>query len=272
MNAESGHWNAYAARWALIGEPLRPGPSDLAQLERRVRQALGTAPTISALLLGVTPELATLRWPESLRLLAVDKSEGMVRAVWPGDNGWRRALVGDWVTFEAEQPFDLVLGDGVFTLFDYPSGYRQLARALARLTRPGGMLDLRLFCRPERVESLDAVLTALESGQIGSFHAFKWRFAMALQGDTTRGVRLADVWQTFRDRVGTPRELAARTGWPEQVISTIDGYRALDDRYSYSTEREAIDCLADAFEHIETWHPSYELGERCPHLSFRRRG
>jgi hypothetical protein len=271
MTAESGHWNAYAARWALIGEPLRPGASDLAQLERRVTRYLGDAAPVSALLLGVTPEVATWHWPETLRLLAVDKSEGMVRAVWPGDNGWRHALVGDWLTFEAAEPFDLVHGDGVFTLLDYPQGYAQLAGALGRLTRPGGLLDLRLFCRLERGESLDEVLAALASNRIGSFHVFKWRLAMALQGDATRGVRLADIWHAFRERVGTPRELAERTGWAEPVIATIDAYRDRDDRYSYSTEREVIECLAEKFELLETWHPSYELGDRCPHLSFRRR-
>jgi hypothetical protein len=84
-------------------------------------------------------------------------------------------------------------------------------------------------------------------------------------------VRLADIWHAFRERVGTPRELAERTGWAEPVIATIDAYRDRDDRYSYSTEREVIECLAEKFELLETWHPSYELGDRCPHLSFRCR-
>jgi hypothetical protein len=271
MTAESGHWNAYAASWALIGAPLRPGESDLAQLELRVRRYLGDAAPISALLLGVTPEIATWHWPDALRLLAVDKSEGMVRAVWPGDNDWRRAVVADWLTFQAPERFDLVLGDGVFTLLDYPQDYAQLAGALGRMTRPGGLLDLRLFCRLERSESLDEVLVDLARGRIGSFHVFKWRLAMALQGGATRGVRLADIWQAFRERVGTPGELAARTGWAEPVIATIDAYRDREDRYSYSTEREVIECLAKDFEHLETWHPDYELGDRCPHLCLRRR-
>lgn len=271
MAADSEHWNAHAARWKLIGEPLRPGRSDLFAIARSVEQHLAHEPARTALLLGVTPEIAEMSWPMPLRLLAVDQSEAMVRAVWPGDTSMRRAVVGDWLSFEAE-PFDLVLGDGVFSLFDYPTGYDRLAAALARLTRPGGLLNLRLFCRPEPCESLDQVFADVARGRVGNFHIFKWRLAMAVQGDATRGARLADIWQAFHERAGSVHELAAQCGWPEPVVGTIDGYRDVNDRYSYSTEREVIDCLAVDFEHVETWRPEYELGERCPHVSFRRRG
>jgi SAM-dependent methyltransferase len=271
MAADSEHWNAHAARWSLIGEPLRPGPTDLAAIARSVQQHLGDEPPQAALLLGVTPEIAQMSWPTSMQLVAVDQSEGMVRAVWPGDTAQRRASVGDWLTFQAETPFDLVLGDGVFSLFEYPAGYARLASALARLTRPGGLLNLRLFCRPEPHESLEQVFAALACGTIGNFHIFKWRLAMAVQGDATRGARLGDIWQAFRDGAGSVASLAAQSGWPEPVVGTIDGYRDVNDRYSYSTEREVIELLASDFELVETWRPTYELGERCPHLSFRRR-
>jgi hypothetical protein len=59
-------------------------------------------------------------------------------------------------------------------------------------------------------------------------------------------------------------------GWPEPIVGTIEGYRGIDERYSFSSEREVADSLAAGFELIETWRPSYELGERCPHLTFRR--
>jgi len=271
MAADSEHWNAHAARWSLIGEPLRPGPADLTAIARSVERHFAGKPPEAALLLGVTPEIAEMSWPAKMQLLAVDQSEGMVRAVWPGDTPSRRAIVGDWLSFEPASPFDLVLGDGVFSLFDYPAGYTRLASALARLTRPAGLLNLRLFCRPEPHESLEQVFAALARGSIGNFHVFKWRLAMAVQGAATRGARLGDIWQAFREGAGSVATLAAQSGWPEPVVGTIDGYRDVNDRYSYSTEQEVIDVLAPHFEHVETWRPSYELGERCPHLSFRRR-
>ena len=269
------HWNAHAARWQLIGAPLRPAPADIAYVTDSVARlcpARDAATPRHALLLGVTPEIADIAWQPPLRLVAIDKSEGMVKAVWPGDTPTRRALVGDWLTLELpEAPFDLAVGDGIFSIFGFPDGYRQLATALAQLLKPAGLISVRLFCRPEPAESLDAVFGALFAGAIGNFHVFKWRLAMALQGDATRGVRLADIWSTFCEHARSVGHVAERTGWPEPVVATIEGYRNVEDHYSFSTEREVIESLAPAFELVETWRPPYELGERCPHLSFRRR-
>ncbi len=238
----------------------------------RLCPALDAVTPRHGLLLGVTPEIADIAWQPPLRLVAVDKSEGMVKAVWPGDTSTRRALVGDWLTLELpETPFDLAVGDGIFSIFAFPDGYARLATALARSLKPGGLFSVRLFCRPEPAESLDAVFGALFAGAIGNFNVFKWRLAMALQGDATRGVRLADIWSTFCERAGSVSEVALQTGWPEPVVATIEGYRNIGDRYSFSTEREVIESLTQAFELVEVWRPTYELGERCPHLSFRRR-
>lgn len=273
MAAESRprHWDAYAARWQLIGPPLRPAATDIEYLADSVRR-FSPAPK-TALLLGVTPEIAEMSWHSGCRLVAVDKSEGMVRAVWPGDTAHRRAVIADWLALDLpEAPFDVVVGDGVFTLLGFPHDYARLAQALGALVRPGGLLSLRLFCRVEPSEPLERVMSDAFAGNIGNFNVFKWRLAMALQGNATRGVRLADVYRTFVERTGGARVLASRTGWPEAVIGSIEGYRDVDERYSYSTEREVEDCLALDFELMETWRPSYELGDRCPHLTFRRRG
>jgi SAM-dependent methyltransferase len=270
----SAHWDAHAARWSLIGAPLRPAPEDIEYLRTSVARLgrVSAASAASALLLGVTPEIAQLAWQPPHRLIAVDKSEGMVNAVWPGDTETRRAIVGDWLALELpEAPFDLVVGDGIFSLFDFPEGYARLATALGRIVKPGGLLSVRLFCRPEPSESLEQVFRALFGGAIGNFHVFKWRLAMALQGDESRGVRLADIWSAFCEHGGSITNVAARSGWPEPVVGTIEGYRGIQERYSFSTAQEVVEGLAPGFELVETWQPGYELGERCPHLSFRRR-
>jgi hypothetical protein len=67
--------------------------------------------------LGVTPEIAEIAWEPAHRLVAVDKSEGMVNAVWPGDTPTRRGVVGDWLALDLpDAPFDLAVGDGVFSV------------------------------------------------------------------------------------------------------------------------------------------------------------
>ena len=225
-----------------------------------------------ALLLGVTPEIADIAWDPPLQLLAIDRSAAMIQSIWPGDTARRGARVGDWLTLAPPNGgFELIIGDGVLTLFEYPEGYAVLGAALSRLLRPGGLLAVRVFCRVEPSETVSDVMLALWTGRIGSFHAFKWRLAMALQGDATRGVQLANIWSCFVEQAGSVQALAERTGFPEPEVATIEGYRGVQDCYSFSTEREVVELLAPHFELLETWRGSYELGERCPHLTLRRR-
>lgn len=271
MSPGSTHWNAHALRWQLIGAPLRPAAADLEFLRATVDRYRAQAGPASALLLGVTPEIAEMTWDFPLTLVAVDKSEGMVNGVWPGDTATRRAVVGDWLSMQlAEAPFELVLGDGVFTLFDYPQGYATLAAVLARFTQVGALFCVRAFCRVTPAEPLERVFADAFEGRIGNFNVFKWRLAMALQGDATRGVRLARIWDAFSAGAGSVESFAARSGFPAPVVGTIAGYRDVDDCYSFSTESEVARSLAPHFELLESWHPTYELGERCPHLTFRR--
>lgn len=274
-DSSPSHWNAYAARFRHVGPPLRPGAADVSHLRDAVsRHAPRDMVSGQALLLGVTPEIADIAWDPPLQLLAIDQSAGMIQGIWPGDTARRRARVGDWLTLAPPSDvrgFELVVGDGVLTLFEYPAGYAVLGAALARLLRPGGLLAVRLFCRVEPSESVSDVMQALWAGRIGNFHAFKWRLAMALQGDATRGVRLADIWSCFVEQAGSVRALAERTAFPEPEVSTIEGYRGVQACYSFSTELEVVELLAPHFELLETWHGSYELGERCPHLTLRRR-
>ncbi len=162
--------------------------------------------------------------------------------------------------------FDLALGDGVFTLLDYPRGYRALGAKLAEVVRPAGLLCLRLFCRPAPAEreEVAAVFEALLAGQIGNFHVFKWRLAMALHDDDAHGVRLADVWDAFEARVPSVAALAARTGFPHAEIATIEGYRGVEDRYSYSTVTEVEGALQPALRAVGRMVPKLRARRALP--------
>ncbi len=226
-----------------------------------------------ALLCGVTPELAALSLPMDMPLVAVDQSAPMIAAVWPGDGPGRHAVQGDWLALDLpDGSVDIALGDGCFTLLDHPQGHRRFAESLARVLVPGGLFSVRLFCRPQHAEPLDAVFGALVAGQIGNFHAFKWRLAMALHGDdSARGVSVAEVWRVFYERCGSPAELAQRVGYPVEQVRTIDNYEGASARYSFARASEVTALLAPEFELLDEWRDDYELGERCPSLLFRRR-
>ena len=128
---------------------------------------------------------------------------------------------------------------------------------------------LRVFIRTDQPETLAQLHDDLLAGRIGSFHAYKWRLAMALQPSLARGVRLADVWQTWRRWVPDAASLAAQTGRPREAIKNINAYRDSESVYYYPSLQELRQTLALAFEVIAQHHPSYELGERCPLLALR---
>ena len=73
--------------YALVQPPLRPSPEELRLIRQAMDRHVLKRPTgpWRALLLGVTPGLATLDWPDSTKLLAADYSLATIEGVWPRD-------------------------------------------------------------------------------------------------------------------------------------------------------------------------------------------
>jgi SAM-dependent methyltransferase len=258
------HWPLHARQWALIGPPLRPAAEDVAIAERAVAEwAAASRRAPRALLLGVTPELATMRWPAGTRLLAVDRSAAMIDAIFPAGAG--EAIAAEWLALPRDAAsIDVALGDGCLSCLAHPAGYQALAAELGRVLVADGVAVLRLFAAPERREPLAEVAAALRAGRIASFHALKWRIAMAIQPDD-RNVRVADILAAF-DELAPDR---AALPWPPEVIATIDVYRGSALVYSFPTAAEAAAALP-GFVIAAAHTPGYELGERCPTLVLRR--
>lgn len=260
-----------------MGAPLRPLAEDVSLFERLVGAAAGERAGRAvrrAALLGVTPEIARMRWPRGTRLAAFDRCPGMIAEVWPraalAPETRAHATRADWrVLPVADGTFDVVVGDGCYTLLDAPAGFRGLGAEAARVLAPGGAFVMRFFVRPERAEPLDDVFAALAAGEIGSFHAFKWRLAMALHGTLAEGVAVAAVWAAWASwvaREGGADALAARLGWPAAEVRTIDAYRDAPARYTFPTLAEARELLGEHFVERGCHVGAYELGERCPTL------
>ncbi|MCA9618643.1 MAG: methyltransferase domain-containing protein, partial [Myxococcales bacterium] len=168
--------------------------------------------------------------------------------------------------------FDLVVGDGCFTLLDFPRGVGAAVAECHRVLAKEGRFVIRLFAAPEHREPLAAVAHDLTAGHIGSFHILKWRIAMALQPSAALGVRLGDIWDAFAELCPDRVALAVQRGWPREVIATIDNYRGSDIRYTFPRVAEVRVLLADAWRELACHVPGYELGDRCPTLVFERRG
>ena len=265
-------WEQTARSWRHFGPPLRPSGPDVAQFEALARgEAARRGGALSAVLCGVTPEIAGMAWPAGTSLTAVEQSVEMVREVWPGDReGFRRARQGNWLALPAEPgSCDLVIGDGCFISVGFPGGHRDLALSLRRALRPDGLLVMRCFLQPEDKEPADRVWEDVVAGRIGSFHAFKWRLAMALQSSAEAGIGLAEIWDAWSHGPVAPEQLRDRTGWPAAAILTMDLYRGRAHRFHFATEPGLLDALHGAFRLASRHVPPYELGERCPILAFR---
>jgi SAM-dependent methyltransferase len=260
-------WNDAAARFDDWGPPLRPCPEDIRIMQEMIadwhRENRAEKPRI--FLCGVTPEIVSMPWPFPIELIGMDQAESMVRSVWPGDlPGIRRGVVGNWLESGlAPGSQDVVIGDGGFAFFAYPDAQRALMAELHRVLAPPGLFLYRHFGQIENQESLDLVISAARSGGIGSFHAFKWRLAMALQADGSRGVRQHDIWTAWTQSAIDPARLP-QPGWSVRAVSTIDLYEDKQARLYFPTVREFTTLLEEHYSVSEVRLPGYELGERCP--------
>jgi ubiquinone/menaquinone biosynthesis C-methylase UbiE len=234
-----------------------------------MRRALGRGDGL-CLLLGVTPELADL----STQLVAIDNSAAMIQALWLPGRARRSVVQGDWLAMPfADQMFDAIIGDGSLVLLSCPMQYEQLFQHLRRVVRPNGKIVIRVFVSPEQTETCADVFAAVRSGRIGSFHAFKWRLAMAMAAESAdRHVHVAEVYAVFSRLFLDRTTLAKATGWSLADMATIDAYQDSLARYSYPTLLQVRQIFSRWFRELGVEHGSYELAERCPILILEPNG
>jgi SAM-dependent methyltransferase len=268
--ASGDHWARHAEQWAHVGQPLRPGAEDIDVFASLIAQSASELALAAprALVLGVTPELVGMDWPDPSRLIAIDRCPGMIGALLPPSGaGPVAGVCGNWMRLPfADNSLDLIVGDGCLTVLESAADHRRLGIELARILKPGGRLALRLFVRPDTAESPEQVLTDLGAGRIGNFHVFKWRLAMALVDPESGAVPVADIWQAWHDSGIAPAELATERGWSQAEIATIEAYRGASARYTFPRLDEVRAALAAGFEELACRISHYELGERCPTL------
>lgn len=228
---------------------------------------------LQALLLGVTPAVAGMRWPERSSLLAVDNSFPMTRAVWPGNIAGKRAAVcGNWLGLPLrESSCDVMVGDGSMNCLRYPDGFRALAKTAWGVLRKDGILVLRTYLQCAEPESPEELYGELARRSVGSFHAFKLRLLMALQRCPVEGIAVNRAYRSWMSRGLNPRELPQGSGWKKSAIETIEFYRETDTVYAFPTFAELRSVVRPYFEEVATLIPAYELGDRCPILVLKCR-
>jgi len=269
----NGQWPDIAVHWRQIGPPLRPSAQDINFCLDAVLgwfRDQGAPPRV--LLLGVTPELYHLPWPEGTDFFAVDRTPEMIDCVWPGPKG--RVLCIDWRSMMLpEHSRDIVLCDGGLHLLAYPEEQRRLARLLKGIVSDRGLCIFRLYVPPPCREYPESVLMDLMDGRISSLNILKLRLGMSLSNSTAEGVELDAVWRALHDTAPDWGRLASRLGWPLEHIMAINTYRGSKARYYFSTLDQASDLFCagqGGFEICRVRLPTYDLGDRCPTMVLRR--
>lgn len=259
------HWDRFHRHWRLLAPPLRPN----AEIVAAFSAALGE-PSGRCLLLGVTPELAF----DDRDLVAVDRSGDMIIHLWPGDTPRRRVVQGAWQqTPFPNGSFQAALGDGSLNVLTYPAGHDALYRELVRLVRPGSPVAVQIYATPDVCETVDDLASSVRAGApLGSFHAFKFRLAMALTAQRRDpNIAVTAVLDAFEQLFPDRARLATRTGWPIAHIDTIDIYRGSWATYSFPT-LAAFKAVVPAEFFVQGVVSSgdYDLAARCPLLLLRR--
>ncbi len=272
-NSSEPFWSSIISDWSLVGPPLRPSPEDTAVMERMIRDwhREAACPCPRAGILGVTPEIVGMRWPEKSRIAAFDKEPAMIRDLWPKAGfPYATAICCNWLSLPiAEASLDVVTGDGALTQLSFPDEYRKISRELARVISPGGVLVLRLFVPPPERETVDTVFEDLWNGRIDNFNAFRWRMLMALQENPEEGISLGAAWEEWHSRIPSPERLAAALGWPIETVRVIDRYRYVTTVYSFPPLESVRAILEPDFLMAGCVVPLYRDGIRYPTVCFK---
>lgn len=266
------HWTELADLWQFVGPPLRPTSEDTLARERFVCK--NYRPDDSgeprALVLGVTPEIISMNWPQHTRVVAADCNRGMIQNVYPKSSSHRQSVLqSNWLSLPfKEKSFDWIIGDGCYVMLEYDKGYRDLSDSIQRMLKPEGQFIIRFYIQPNDKETPKQVFKELCEGLIWNFHLFKWRLAMSLQDNVYEGIPLRRVWECWADMHLDEKDLSGYLNWPMEEIHTIHAYRSSTKRYTFPTWDEMQTVLSRHFEQIDSHIPSFQCGDRFPTLLF----
>lgn len=227
----------------------------------------------NVLVLGVTPEVVGLDWPDQVSIQAYDQSPDMIRAVWrPHPRCESVVTQARWEEIPLpDASAHAIAGDGSLNALPRLDAYPAVLGEMHRVLVPGGRAALRCFLRPDTTEPLDAIAKAVFKGQVGGVSSLKWRLAMALAEPYSASIELGSVYQAYDALFPSPDALASATGWSHEEIATIFPYRDSPTRLNFPTLAQFKAACAPWFDVTNALYGDYELSTRCPTLVMTRR-
>lgn len=267
---QEAQWDLLARNWARLGPPLRPSLQDREHFTELLNfPACGP---VTGIILGVTPELYRLPWPTLSKVHAIDCSPGMIQRIWPGP--LESAHLSNWLHMPLPTATaDYVVCDGGLHLLNFSTGQPALAKEVCRVLKPNGKFVLRLFSLPEKPENPAAVWNDFQAARIANVHILKLRLGMALQTSPEAGVRLGDVFESICRECSDLEGVSRISGWPQNEVQTLLAYQDCENRYHFTTTDQGLKLIQSGGLVLERRLEScYPLGDRCPMISFRKKG
>lgn len=260
-----------AARWRA--SPWCPSPEDGRFLLEATAPLLArTMPSAEVLVLGVTPEIMSLAWPDHCALTAVDSSADMIAMDWqPHSRLPSRLVQARWQDMPLpDTSMAAAVGDASLNALPGFDDYAAVLEQIARVLWPGGVLAVRMFLRSEAAESCTEVVEAAARGLFATGVPFRLRFAMAL-ADADGSLDLARIPERFDALVTDRGGFAALAGWARADLDRIDVYANSSARINFPTEAELRQLVVPYFDWQTLRHGRYDQAERCPTAVLRKR-
>ena len=196
----------------------------------------------------------------------------MISALWRSADSSGLAIQSDWTNMPiGPRSITHVLGDGSLNAVS-TSVLTDVLREVARVLKPEGSLIARVFCRPASAESAGDIKRDVQLGRAGSFHALKWRVAMAaLRDPASSDIAVGAIRDAVVAQYPDRDALCRATGWSRAEVDTLDVYDGSSVVYNFPTEAAIFALLQRWFATVEIIRcGSYPLAERCPILVARR--
>ena len=274
QNLKTTVWDKHSNQWGRIGSPCRPTEEDGQLLLQMATPSLrDRADAANVVVMGVTPEIVQLAWPAQVRLQAFDHSPEMIASVWrPHPNLSSNVQQVRWQNMPlADHSIDCIVGDGSLTVIDSLEGYPEILVELARVLEPEGSLVLRCFVSPDQPERVEDIAADALSGSIKSFHALKWRVAMAMCAEREFSVRLMDISAAINKLFPDRNLLVERAGWLRESIDTMGAFDGVESCITFPTLSALTEISAPCIELVDLQYGRYEMAECCPTICFKPR-
>ena len=274
-------WNTQVELIKAMGPPVRPHRSEIACMRNLLLDRLAGRPAsgaVKALVLGITPEIVGMDWPPGTELTAVDQSDSMIAAFWPGDiAGQRRLVRANWLDMPFEpHHFHFVLGDNVFNMLDYPQGFQRLADRLGDITQPEGLVIVRVLCQAEPREDCDEIVAEYHAGQLTDYQQFRFRMMTACQASVEEGLFTSKeaIDKTMEEHGLRMAEVYEKTGYrpPRPPPSAGPAPAMAPYKVSYPTPDEFLAAVSNRFRVVDSRHGGHPLAHRTPVFALEPRG